>query len=34
MSAWILDIVVQDSEENPYWIAPAYKKTQPVPIFR
>ena len=34
VSAWILDIYVQDSEENPYWIAPAYKKTQPVPIFR
>ena len=24
----------QDSEENPYWIAPAYKKTQPKPVFR
>ena len=23
-----------DSEENPYWIAPAYAKTQPKPIFR
>ena len=24
----------KDSEENPYWIAPAYKRTQPKPIFR
>jgi len=24
----------QDSEDNPYWIAPAYAKTQPKPIFR
>jgi len=24
----------QDSEENPYWITPAYQKTQPKPIFR
>jgi len=24
----------QDSTDNPYWITPAYKKTQPVPIFR
>ena len=23
----------KESEENPYWIAPAYKKTQPKPIF-
>lgn len=23
----------KDAEENPYWIAPAYKKTQPKPIF-
>merc|ERR1719369_1964220 len=22
------------AKENPYWISPAYKKTQPVPIFR
>ena len=24
----------KESEENPYWIAPAYKKTQPKPVFR
>eukprot|EP00092_Neocalanus_flemingeri_P015907 GFUD01017224.1.p1 GENE.GFUD01017224.1~~GFUD01017224.1.p1 ORF type:complete len:700 (-),score=251.17 GFUD01017224.1:58-2157(-) len=24
----------KDSEDNPYWIAPAYAKTQPKPIFR
>jgi len=24
----------KDSEENPYWITPAYTKTQPKPIFR
>ncbi len=24
----------KDSQENPYWIAPAYKKTQPKPIFQ
>ncbi|XP_050324025.1 gastrulation defective protein 1 homolog [Bactrocera neohumeralis] len=23
----------KEAEENPYWIAPAYKKTQPKPIF-
>lgn len=23
----------KDAEENPFWIAPAYKKNQPVPIF-
>lgn len=23
----------KEAEENPYWIAPAYKKNQPVPIF-
>lgn len=23
----------KDAEENPFWIAPAYKKTQPKPIF-
>ncbi|XP_037954493.1 gastrulation defective protein 1 homolog [Teleopsis dalmanni] len=23
----------KEAEENPYWIAPAYKKTQPTPIF-
>jgi WD repeat-containing protein 70 len=23
----------KEAEENPYWIAPAYKKTQPQPIF-
>lgn len=23
----------KDAEENPYWIAPAYKQTQPKPIF-
>ena len=24
----------KESEENPYWIDPCYKKTQPKPIFR
>lgn len=24
----------KEAEENPYWIAPAYQKTQPKPIFR
>merc|ERR1711928_271621 len=24
----------EESKNNPYWISPAYKKTQPVPIFR
>ncbi|CAB3372342.1 Hypothetical predicted protein [Cloeon dipterum] len=24
----------KEAEENPYWIAPAYKKTQPNPIFQ
>ena len=24
----------QDAEQNPYWIAPAYKRTQPNAIFR
>ena len=24
----------KDSEENPYWIAPCYEKTQPKPVFR
>merc|ERR1712059_233615 len=24
----------EDSDKNPYWITPAYTKTQPVPIFR
>lgn len=24
----------KESEDNPYWIAPAYAKTQPKPIFR
>lgn len=24
----------KDSEDNPYWISPAYAKTQPKPIFR
>ncbi|XP_054468317.1 WD repeat-containing protein 70 isoform X2 [Anoplopoma fimbria] len=23
----------QDASENPYWVAPAYKQTQPVPLF-
>lgn len=23
----------KDAAENPYWIAPAYSKTQPKPIF-
>ena len=23
----------KEAEENPIWIAPAYKKTQPIPIF-
>ena len=24
----------QDSEQNPYWISPAYTKTQPKPVFQ
>ncbi|KAI8433157.1 hypothetical protein MSG28_014001 [Choristoneura fumiferana] len=24
----------KDAEENPFWVAPAYKKTQPKPIFQ
>jgi hypothetical protein len=24
----------QEANENPYWIAPCYKRTQPNPIFR
>lgn len=24
----------KDAAENPYWIAPAYAKTQPKPIFK
>ena len=24
----------KESEENPYWIDPCYKNTQPKPIFR
>merc|ERR1711874_511073 len=24
----------KDAEENPYWIAPCYVKTQPEPVFR
>jgi hypothetical protein len=24
----------QEAEQDPYWIAPAYKRTQPTPIFR
>lgn len=24
----------KDAEENPFWVAPAYKKTQPQPIFQ
>ncbi len=24
----------KESEENPYWISPAYKRTQPKPIFQ
>merc|ERR1712154_711137 len=23
-----------DAAENPYWVDPAYKKSQPVPVFR
>lgn len=23
----------KEAEENPYWVTPAYKNTQPVPIF-
>jgi hypothetical protein len=24
----------KDAEENPYWVSPAYIKTQPKPIFQ
>lgn len=24
----------KEAEENPFWVAPAYKKTQPTPIFQ
>ncbi len=24
----------KESEKNPYWISPAYKRTQPKPIFQ